>query len=65
MSRTTRAFNAVAPGEIYPKTIEAGTEVEGRLAEIAAQLGALEVEAKPKAAPKTKAIKAAPENKAQ
>lgn len=62
MPKTSKAFDAVAPGEIYPKTIPAGTEVEGRLAEIAEHIGALEVEVKP--ARKTKAIKAAPENKA-
>jgi hypothetical protein len=64
MTKTTKAFHAVRPGKIYPETIPAGEDVDGRLAEIAVQLGCLDQE-KPKAAPKTKAAtKGAPENKA-
>lgn len=63
MAEVIKSFKAVKPGEVYPSDIPAGEEVEGRLAEIAAQLGCLEVE-KPKAAPKKKALKGAPENKA-
>lgn len=64
MLKTTKAFDARRPGDIYPSRIDAGEEVDGRLAEIAEQLGALE-SADSKPARKTKAVKAAPENKAQ
>ena len=63
MVKTNKEFKAVKPGEVYPSTIAAGTEVEGRLAQIAAQLNAVEVPAQ-KSAPKRKAHKGAPENKA-
>jgi len=55
MPKLTKAIRAVPPGEVYPRTLEAGEEVEGRLAEIADQLGALEK-------PKRKAM-SPPENK--
>lgn len=58
MQKVTTSFKAVRPGDVYPTTIEAGETVDGRLAEIAKDLGALE---KPK--PAKKAIKKAPENK--
>jgi len=57
MPKLTKSIKAVPPGEVYPRTFEAGEEVEGRLAEVAEQLGALE-----KAAPRRKAMKP-PENK--
>jgi len=55
MAKLTKAIKAVLPGEIYPTTLEAGTEVEGRVAEIAEAMGAL--------GKSTKAVKKAPENK--
>ena len=56
MQKVKTPFFAVRPGDVHPSTIKAGEKVDGRLAEIAEQLGAL--------APKqTKARKAAPENK--
>lgn len=64
MPKITKSFEAVRPGNVYPETIPAGEEVEGRLAEIAEQLGVLEAPPPKAAAPKTKAVKAAPENKA-
>lgn len=57
MPKLTKSIQAVPPGEIYPRTFEAGEDVDGRVAEIAEQLGALE-----KAAPRRKAMKP-PENK--
>lgn len=62
MTKTTKAFDAVRPGDVYPTRIEAGEEVGGRLAEIAEQIGATDAR---KSAPKTKAVKAAPENKTE
>lgn len=59
MPKLTKSFRAVPPGEVYPRKFEAGEEVEGRLAEIAEQLGALE---QPKPAPKRKSM-TPPENK--
>lgn len=57
-------FKAVRnKGDIYPSQIEKGEEVEGRLAEIAAALDALE-KTERKTAPENKATKAAPSNKA-
>jgi len=55
MPKLTKTIQAVPPGEVYPRTFEAGEEVDGRLAEIADQLGALEK-------PKRKAM-SPPENK--
>lgn len=57
MPKLAKDIKAVRPGSVYPETIPAGEVVEGRLEEIAKELGALEA---PKA---TKAAKAAPENK--
>jgi len=57
MPKLTKAIRAVPPGEVYPRTFEAGEEVEGRVADVAEAMGALE-----KPAPKGKAMKA-PENK--
>ena len=62
MVRISKAFHAVRPGEVYPTLIAAGEEVDGRLAEIAAQLDAVEKPAA-KSAPANKAAKRAPENK--
>lgn len=49
-----KAIYAVRPGAIYPEWIEAGEEVDGRLQEIAVELGAVRSK---------KAAAAAPENK--
>lgn len=40
--KVTRDFKAVKTGEVYPSTIAAGTVVEGRLEEIARDLGFFE-----------------------
>lgn len=64
MPKTTKAFQAVRPGKVYPETIPAGEEVDGFLECVAGQLGCLEQE-DPKAAPKRKAASRAPENKAE
>lgn len=63
MPKTTKEFRAVRPGNVYPETIPVGEEVEGRLAEIAEQLGALGKRKAKTAAPENKAVEAAPENK--
>lgn len=55
MPKLTKTIRAVPPGEVYPRTFEAGEEVSGRVAEIAEAMGALEK-------PKRKAM-SAPENK--
>ena len=55
MAVVAKRFRAVRPGDVHPTWVEAGERVDGRLEEIARQLGALE----------TKARKAAPENKAR
>ena len=55
MAVVSKAFFAVRPGDVYPTWVEAGEQVDGRLEEIARQLGALD----------RKARKAAPENKAR
>lgn len=55
MPKLTKTIQAVPPGEVYPRTFEAGEEVGGRVAEVAEAMGALEK-------PKRKAMKA-PENK--
>ncbi len=57
MPKLTKSIRVVPLGEVYPRTFEAGEEVEGRVAEVAEQLGAFE-----KPTPKGKAMKA-PENK--
>lgn len=54
MPKLTKEIYAVRPGNVYPEVIPAGEVVEGRLAEIAEDLGAIA---------KTKAAKGAPENK--
>ena len=59
MPKLTKSMTAVPPGEVYPRVFEAGEEVDGRIAEIAEQMGALE---QPKSAPKRKAM-TSPENK--
>jgi len=60
MAKLTKDIFAVRPGEIYPSRLKAGEDVEGRLAEIAEQMGALR---QSKAPEKHKAHKSAPENK--
>lgn len=55
MPKLTKEITAVAPGEIYPRLFEAGTDVDGRLAEIAVALGALPKKAGKPA--KTKSMK--------
>lgn len=57
MPKLTKSIRVVPPGEIYPRVFAAGDEVDGRVAEVAEQLGAIE---KPK--PKRKAM-TPPENK--
>jgi len=70
MPKISRSFEAVRPGDVYPSTIPVGEEVTGRLAEIAAALGALEaapvapVQASIAKAPSNRAAKRAPEIKA-
>lgn len=71
MAKVARSFDAVRPGNVYPETIAVGEEVTGRLAEIAAQIGALEAAPVPPAAqvsvakaPSTRAARKAPETKA-
>lgn len=53
MAKLTKSIYAVRPGNVYPETIEAGEDVDGRLEEIAKACGALA----------TKASKGAPKNK--
>lgn len=58
MVKLNKDLFAVRPGKVYPEWIRKGEEVEGRLAEIAKQAGAVEP-------PQRKAnTKGAPENKA-
>lgn len=68
MNKIARSFDAVRPGDVYPSTVQVGEEVTGRLAEIAAALGALEpvapVQASIAKAPSNRAAKRAPETKA-
>jgi hypothetical protein len=62
MAKASREFEAVRPGDVYPSTIAVGEELTGRLAEIAAQLGALE--AAPVAPPTKMSMAKAPSNRA-
>lgn len=62
MAKVSTAFEAVRPGDVYPSTIAVGEEVTGRLAEIAAQLGALE--AAPVVPPAKVSMAKAPSNRA-
>lgn len=62
MAKASREFEAVRPGDVYPSTIQAGEELTGRLAEIAAQIGALE--AAPVAPPAKVSMAKAPSNRA-
>lgn len=55
MPKLAKTIRMVAPGDVYPSVFEAGEEVDGRVAEVAEQLGALEK-------PVKKAMKS-PENK--
>lgn len=67
MSKATREFDAVRPGDVYPSTVQVGEELTGRLAEIAAQIGALETapsQASLAKAPSNRAARKAPETKA-
>ncbi len=57
MVKLTKDLFAVRPGEVHPEVVPKGEEVDGRLEEIAKQVGAAEV-------PQRKAMKGAPENKA-
>lgn len=63
MTKVSIAFEAVRPGDVYPSTIPVGEEVSGRLAEIAAALGALHAASVTKP-PSNRAAKRAPETKA-
>ena len=62
MAKLTKALPIVEPNKVYPITLEAGSECPAWAEDVARQLGILETD-KPKAAPKTKAHKAAPESK--
>lgn len=63
MTRLSQDFFVVVPGSVYPETLTAGTEVSGRLAQMAAACGVLEAtDAKAKKAPK--AAQRAPEKQA-
>ena len=42
MQKLTADLTIVVPGDVYPTNLEAGTEVSGRVAEVAARLGLLE-----------------------
>lgn len=53
MPKLKEDLTVVLPGEIYPVTLEAGTDVDGEVAEVAKQAGKLA----------TKGFKKAPENK--
>ncbi len=57
MVKLTKDLFAVRPGKIHPEVIPKGEEVDGRLEEIARQVGAVQ-------SPQRKAMKGAPENKA-
>lgn len=52
MKTVTKSFKAVRPGDIYPTTVEIGEEIDGRLLEIAEELGCVEKNAKPAATAK-------------
>lgn len=56
-------FQVVVPGEIYPRTLKAGEEVSGRVAEMAAACGKLETSKAIRKAPENKAHRRAPETK--
>lgn len=62
MVKLTKALPIVPVGQVYPITLEAGSECPAWAEDVARQLGILETD-KPKVAPKTKALKAAPESK--
>ena len=65
MPKLKKEFFAVPDGEIYPVRFEAGDEVTGSVAIAAGQEGLLLDEQSSKnSAPRRKALKAAPENKA-
>ena len=57
MVKLNKDLFAVRPGNIHPEVIPKGEEVDGRLEEIAKEVGAVE-------SPQRKAMKGAPENKA-
>lgn len=52
----------VREGKVYPEVFKAGTECPEELLDAARSINAIE-NTKPEKAPKTKAVKAAPENK--
>lgn len=59
----TKAFKAVKPGEVYPTEFAPGDAVEGRIEEIAREIGAIETPPERAAQPalETAAATAAPE----
>lgn len=65
MGIVAKAFHAVRPGNVFPEVIAIGEEVEGRLEQIAREIGALveDAEKAMKAAPSNKSVKGAPETK--
>ncbi|GGH24459.1 hypothetical protein SAMN05444007_103393 [Cribrihabitans marinus] len=65
MPKLKRDFHAVPDGEIYPRWFVAGEEVTGSVAIAAGQEGfLLDEQNSKKSASRRKALKAAPENKA-
>lgn len=50
MATVKTAFKAVAPGEIYPREYLPGDQVDGWLADVAREMGALEAESPARAA---------------
>jgi hypothetical protein len=65
MPKLKNDFFAVPDGEIYPRRFSAGDEVTGSVAIAAEQEGLLSSEQNSKKlAPRRKALKSAPENKA-
>lgn len=63
MAKLSKEIRIVLPGDVYPTTLPKGAEVEGRVAEVAEQLGALDDVRSSRAAPRNKASKSAPETK--
>ena len=63
MAKLTKDQFAVPDGQIYPKWFREGEEVTGDVAKAARSRGILAEEGSAKAAPRSKALKGAPENK--
>lgn len=54
MAKLTKDIQIVLPGDVYPTTLEAGTEVDGETAKIAEAMGAVGKSTKAMKAPETK-----------